>query len=139
MATLADIRAGLAQALSAIPGVQANAYATSAPTPPCFFVQPDDITYDTALRRGYDTWRMRVTGLAALTFSEGGQMVLDQWLATAGANSVKAALETDVTLGGVAETLTVQSVTGYRTYQREAGGVALGAEWTVLVYARGDT
>ena len=48
-----------------------------------------------------------------------GQRILDAYLATTGALSVRAAVEGDVTLGGAADTL---AVLGFRDY----GGLSLG-------------
>jgi hypothetical protein len=139
MATLADIRTGLADALAAIPGVQSSPYPLSAPTPPCFFVQPAEVNYDETLGRGYDRWLFTITGLVSAGSGDiGAHMNLDRWLAPSGAESVKAALETDATLGGHVEDLRVLTASGYRVFQREGGGIALGCEWSVLLFARGE-
>jgi hypothetical protein len=139
MASLEEIRVAIADALAGIDGVQSSAYQLSAPTPPCFFVQPFETNYDTSMQRGLDTWTLTVTGLVSLgALDIGSQKNLDQWLAPSGDRSVKATLEADVTLGGVVESLTVPYASEYRVYQREGGGAALGVEWRVVVRARGD-
>jgi len=140
MADLDQIRIAVADAVATIVGVQSNAYMISAPTPPCFFVQPGEVDYNTTMQGGTYRWELVLTGLASLGSTDvGAQKILDRWLARTGPSSVRAAIESDRTLGGVVQEVEVPSASGYRIYQRDgSGGVALGAEWTVIVYARGD-
>jgi len=133
MATLAEIRAGLATNLSTIAGCQISGYMLSAPTPPCLYVVPGDIEFDQAMQRGMDRWTFRVVALAGLASDIGAQKKLDEFLAPSGATSVKAAVEADRTLGGVVDDLRVTAATGYRTYGQPGGQVHLGVEFTVDV------
>jgi len=133
VATLAQIREGLATNLREITGCQVSAYMLSQPTTPCLYVVPGDIEFDQAMQRGMDRWTFRVVALAGLASDIGAQKKLDEFLAPSGATSVKAAVEADRTLGGVVDDLRVTAATGYRTYGQPGGQVHLGVEFTVDV------
>lgn len=138
MADLADIRAGIAEALSDVEGIgQASPYMLSSPSPPCAHVFPADVNYDEAMHSGHDEWVLTVQALSSLTSDVGAQQLLDEWIAPSGVASIKQALETDETLGGAAFTTVVESCTGYREYTVADGRVVLGAEWRVVVTAAG--
>lgn len=142
MTALADIRAGLAANLSAaITDAQITGYLMSSPTPPCFEIEPLSVAYDKAMGRGHDEWRLTVRGIVSVTSDIGAQKRLDRWLKSSGGESVKAALESDRTLGGVCDDLRVEDIPepAYRHYasQSAPGANYLGAEWTVLVIASG--
>lgn len=129
--TLAAIRAGLAANLAAIPDIQVSAYALANPTPPCVEIVPSSIEYDLALSRGWDRVMVTVRVFVGMTSDIGAQKLLDTFLAGSGALSVKAAVESDVTLGGACDDVRVQTSSGYRVYGAE--GRLLGAEWEVEV------
>lgn len=137
MATLADVREGLAANLSAIPGCQVSAYMLANPTPPTIHLFPADINYDQTMGRGHDQWMFTVQAFVGSVSDIGSQKKLDEMLAPAGASSVKAAIESDLTLGGTADDLRVTTCSGYRELRREGGGPVLLAEWSVEVLVSG--
>lgn len=143
MATVEDIRAGIAANLSAITNCQVSAYVLSNPTPPCLYVKPDPddgVVYDSSMGRGHDTWTFQVFGLVGAVADIGSQKRLDRWVDSAGAESVKAKLESDRTLGGAADFCRVVSCSGYSEYAVAGLNTAvLGAVWTVEVLASGTT
>jgi len=51
--------------------------------------------------------------------------------------SIKAAVESAPTLGGLIDDLQVTRVSGYERFQLESGPDALGATWTVRLLASG--
>jgi len=139
MATVAALRSGLNTRLATISNVQTSAYMLSAPTPPYLEVAAvEEIEYDGAMGRGLDTYRFIVRGYAGLVSDRGAQVKLDEFLASTGSTSVKAAIEGDRTLGGACSDLQVERVDGYQVYAAEGRGPFLGAEWTVRVLATGD-
>jgi hypothetical protein len=140
MATLAEIRAGIAANLAAVFGVtvQTNAYALGNPTPPTIeVIGPEDVEYDQSMARGLDMWTLKVRGLVGDAADQGAQVNLDLWIAGSGADSVKTAIEADKTLGGKVESLWVESCTGYQLYQLPNNISVLGAEWSVVVFNTG--
>ena len=56
MASLTDLREGLAATLASITGLQQSAYLLSNPTPPTAEVQPGPVDYDLTMKRGLDKW-----------------------------------------------------------------------------------
>lgn len=139
MASLTDIRTGLAANLRAIADLQVSAYMLSQPTAPSAHVFPGgaagDIEYHQAMRDGVESWPMTVQVFVALSADIGSQVNLDAYIASSGARSVKAAIEADTTLGGAAQDLIVVSCSGYRQFVFEGRPPLLGAEWHVRIYA----
>lgn len=133
MASLAEIREGLAANLATIGGFQVSAYALGNPTPPSAEIVPARIEYDHAGSRGLDVYVVTVRVFVGLASDVGAQKQLDEFLDKDGTSSVKEAIESDPTLGGVVDDLSVKSSSGYRVF--EAGGrPVLGAEWDVELY-----
>ncbi len=137
-ATLAQIREGLRVRLATIPRVQTSAYMLDQPVTPTLQVMgPDETTYDLAMQRGLDMWRIVIQGYQGSPADIGAQVALDEWLAPSGTNSVKAVINADHTLGGLVQSARVASSTGYRIYDLPNLGRTLGAEWVVEVFNRG--
>jgi hypothetical protein len=136
VADLAAIRAGIAANISAISDLQVSAYMLANPTPPNVQVIPGDTDYDLAMHRGLDELTMRVVVSVGLVADIGAQKNLDEYLAGSGPRSIKQAVESDPTLGGVVADVTVTAATGPKVLATEQGGV-LFSEWTVQVLATG--
>jgi len=136
-ATLAEIRAGIETRLATIPGVQTDAYMNPAPSDLSLQVMgPDAVSYDQAGSRGLDYWTIIVQGFSGSPESRAAQTNLDLWLSPAGANSVKAAIEGDRSLGGIVADCVVTGSSGYREMFVN-GAKVLGAEWTLLILNSG--
>jgi hypothetical protein len=135
--TLTEIREGIAANLAVLDGCQVSAYMMANPTPPAVHLYPAQVDYDLAMGRGLDQWMFTVQAFVGLSTDIGAQMKLDEFMAPSGSQSVKAAVESDGTLGGIVADTTVVSCTGYRVYARESGSPVLGAEWQVDVLASG--
>ena len=135
MATIAQIREGIATNLATIADVQVSAYMLAQPTPPAIHVLPGEISYDRASARGLDEVMMLVQAFVAFSSDIGAQKRLDTMLAPSGAGSVKAAIESDPTLGGTVSDLHVRSASGYRSLLVEGRGLVLVVEWTVYIMA----
>ncbi len=131
---LADIRAALARSLRVIPGLQTSPYLLANPTPPCAQVTRGPVQYDQAMQGGVHRPNFTVTAYVALTSDQGAQALLDRYLAADGDLSIKQALESDTTLGGLVQALHVTGATGETPYARDQGGQVLGSDWTVEVW-----
>lgn len=85
--------------------------------PPVYISGEVQVLYDQVAEGGYD--EIVVTGhLYTSTADDAtGQRRLDQLLARTGPTSVKAAIEADLTLGGLATTVLVELANGYRKYR----------------------
>lgn len=134
MATEDQLREGLAANLADVGGLHEHAYVLSNPTLPAAEIVPGPIDYDKAMGRGTDEWTFIVRVLVGTVSDVGAQKLLGRMRASSGADSIKAALESDRTLAGAARDLIVRRCSGQQTYGE---GRALGAEWTVSVFAAG--
>ena len=87
MATITQIREGIAANLRALDGFQISAYELTNPTPPTIWVIPGDVNYDRAMHRGLDEIEMLVQALVVLSADIGSQVRIDELLAPTGATS----------------------------------------------------
>lgn len=144
MSSLAAIRAGLVTNLNVLKttyqDMQISPYVLSNPTPPVIWIKPTqgNVTeYHQAMATIANPDSQFTWTLTIQAFCGGGdisaQATLDELLDTKGAHSVKAAIESDKTLGGAAEDLIVRRCISYQEYQRADGTLLLGAEWIVEV------
>ena len=134
MATVSQIRDGLATRLGTIGGLRTAATVPDDPNPPQAIVMPQEIQYDTAMARGLDTFTYTILVIVGRVDERSAQNLLDGYCASTGSTSIKTALEGDKTLAGVAQDLRVASM---RNYSAVAVGpnTYLGAEFTCVVYA----
>ena len=84
--------------------------------PPCAVVGQLDFTFDIDNQRGLDQASVDVYVIVQRISERSGQEKLDLYLAGSGTGSVKTALESDRTLGGLVDTLRVISAES-GTYQ----------------------
>jgi hypothetical protein len=137
MASLQEIREGVAAAISTLDGIQGSPYMLSNPPLPSAHVYPDETEYHEAFANGAESWHLIVEVFVGMVSDIAAQMTLDKYLASDGPSSVKAALEPapgEPALGGAASDLIVERTSGYRQYQLGGvQGLALGAQWFVNV------
>jgi hypothetical protein len=135
MATLSELRAGIATNLATISGLRTTATVPDQINPPIAVVMPNTITYDTAFARsGGDEYEFLVMVIVGRVDERSAQNKLDAYASSSGNSSVKAAIEKDKTLGGKAFSLRVSSLRGYQSVT--VGDVTyLSAEWVVQVYS----
>ena len=100
MATLTEIRAGIASALSAIPGMRSGAYLPDNPTPPFALVEPLTADYHSTYGNGMVQFEFKITVVVQRSSERTAQGMLDGFVANTGTSSVRQALELDRTLGG---------------------------------------
>ena|SRR6266542_2531267 len=136
MATIAEIRAGLAANLSAAYGanLEVSPYVLGQTTPPSMQVVPGEINYDQAMRRGLDILEFFIEIVVGSAMDQGAQVKLDTYLAPTGSSSVKTAIESDPTLGGKVGGVRATGVSDYGKSASEAGEL-LGCRVRVEVYA----
>lgn len=141
MADLSDIREGLRANLAArFPDAQVSGYLLSSPTAPAFEIElgDDGVDYHEAMQNGVSAWTFTVRYFVAANLDVAAQKQLDRRAATSGDESVKAAIESDRTLGGAAFDLLVDSMSPFQAIAaRDGSGTYLGATWTVRVMASG--
>lgn len=127
------IRNALAAALTPLVNAgtlnSSSAYGLSNPAPPCAMVTMGATEFDEAMGGGADGLTLEVSVLIGLQSEVEAQKAMDA-LRGRGANSLKALLESDPTLGGIVDDLRVTKAAGDARVLLETGP-ALGAAWTV--------
>lgn len=117
MADIAAIVAGIAANLSSINGLRVQEeILDTAPVPVALIGPPTSVTYDEVMARGADTYTFSVRVLVARASERRAQLSLGSYLSGAGDLSIKAAIESDPTLGGSAQTCRVTSANGVGVY-----------------------
>ncbi len=120
--------------LGTIAGLRVFTYPPDKVTPPAAIVAyPDAIEYDATYAGGSDRAVFGVHVLVGAVSDRASRVTIGPYANRAGAQSVKAALEADVSLAGAAKTLRVQA--GEFTRMTVAGVEYLAASFDVEVYA----
>jgi hypothetical protein len=132
MSSLVDLRDGLATAMSSITGLRTSSTVPDNPRPPIAVVMPDRIVYDLNARRGADTFYFTIILLVGRADDRAAQNNLDAFIV--GENSIKAAIESDRTLGGVANTCRVTDMNNYAS-MTVGDTLYLAAQFVVEVVA----
>lgn len=134
MADISAIRQGLATNLGTIPGLRASAELIDNPTPPIAVINLDSIDYHGAMQNGLTTYNFVVTVIVGRAAEREMQRKLDAYCQPTGAQSVKAAIESNRSLSGVVFDLIVvsSSPSGNITINDQT---YLAAEFTVTVFA----
>lgn len=130
MATLRQMRVGLADALDTIGGMQASPYVLASPTLPAADVQPTSIQYHLAMGNGLEIHAFQVSVYVAAGLDEASQEKLDEFVDS---GVVKAALEADKSLGGLVSDIQVTQMSDYVRVVVE-GKETFSARWEVLIY-----
>ena len=135
MASISDLRNGLAANLATISGLRTSATVPDSINPPIAVVMPASVTYDIAFARtGGDEYEFTVLVIVGRVDERTAQNRLDAYCSGTGTGTIKAAIESDKTLGGKAMSLRVTSLRNYN--QLTVGDTTyLSAEFVVQVYA----
>lgn len=138
-ADISAIRDGLKTNLETISGLRVWEYVTGTVAVPAAVIVPGDggrgrraIDYDQTMGRGSDMFMFTILVLVSDAVERTSVDELDAYLAGSGASSVKAAVESDETLGGIVGWTNVQGVQDYGRIQY-GGQTYLGAEFIVEV------
>ena len=120
MATVSQIRTGLATRLDTISGTHCYSYEPDVSIAPALIVASYSIDYDLVMGAG-TTYEFDVLVLLGRQVDRSFQEQIDSYLQPTGATSVKAAVEGDPTLGGVVSYAEVRSVNSSLTSMDFAG------------------
>jgi hypothetical protein len=134
MASVTDLRTGIATNLATITGLRTAATMPDNPNPPIAIVIPSTISFDDTFQRGMQTYAFNVLVIVGRADERTAQNNLDGFCASTGTKSIKLAVEKDKSLGGKAFDVRVTEMRNYG--QIVIGEVTyLSAEFTVLCYA----
>jgi hypothetical protein len=113
MASLSDLRDGIAENLSSISGLRVSSFMPDNPNPPMAVVTPQSIEYHKAFNNGFNTYSFVVSVFVGRVSDRIGQANLDAYCASTGASSIKSAIESDRTLSGRCFDLIVSDMRNY--------------------------
>ena len=119
MASITDLRTGIATNLATITGLRTGATIPENVSPPHAIVMPSGISYHQSMRNGMSTYNFAVTLVVGRADARSAQNALDAFCASSGSSSIRSAIESDRTLGGKAFDCVV---TGMRNY----GSISIG-------------
>jgi hypothetical protein len=116
MIQISKVRDALGKNIETISGIRIYDTIPDVVVPPCAVVGQLDFTFDVNNARGLDQASVDVYVIVQRISERAGQDKLDELLAGSGPKSIKTALESDRTLGGLVDTLRVISAES-GTYQ----------------------
>lgn len=134
MASVSELRTGIATNLATITGLRTSAFMPDNPNPPIAVVMPSSISYDDVFKRGMQTYLFNVLVIVGRVDERTAQSNLDGFVSSTGASSIKLAIESDKTLGGKAFDTRVTEMRNYGQLSIQ-DILYLTGEFTVLVYA----
>ena len=109
MTNINGVRDALKSNLQTITGLRVYDQIPDVVVPPCAIVGQLDFTFDIDNARGLDQASVDIFVIVQRISERSGQDKLDLFLAGSGTGSIKTAIESDRTLGGLVDTLRVIS------------------------------
>jgi hypothetical protein len=135
VASITDLRAGLATRLGTISGLRTTTETPDTISPPIAIINVANVNYDRAFQRGLDEYNFVITVIVGRVGERSAQRLLDSYVSPVAPSSVKLAIELDRTLGGKCDSLRVTDMRNYGSLV--IGEVTyLAAEFNVVVYAQ---
>ena len=135
MASVTSIRNGIGDNLANISSLTVFKFVPDFIEPPTAVVGVvENIEYDTTIQRGADKYEIPVFVYVSRVDAQDSQETLDSYLASSGSESIKAQVESDVTLGGSANSCRVIEANEVGMYTVNSIDY-LGVEFTVEVIA----
>jgi hypothetical protein len=134
VASITDIRSGLATRLATITGLRTGATIPDNVNPPYAIISPNGVQYHRAFNNALSTFNFTVMVVVGRVSERTSQNSLDAYCSPSGSSSIRVAIEADKTLGGVVfDTI----VTGMRNYGSVtiADNTYLAAEFDIAVQA----
>jgi hypothetical protein len=134
VASITDIRSGLATRLATITGLRTGATIPDNVNPPYAIISPNSVQYHRAFNNALSTYNFTVMVVVGRVSERTSQNSLDAYCSPSGSSSIRVAIEADKTLGGVVfDTI----VTGMRNYGSIsiADNTYLAAEFDIAVQA----
>jgi hypothetical protein len=108
-ATVTQVATGLATNLATISGLRTSVYQPEQLNPPMAFPTLNSVTYHNAMAGGDVIMLWTINVIVGRYIDRTAFATLDGFLSFSGATSIRAAIESDKTLGGVCQTLVLPS------------------------------
>jgi len=132
--SLVDLQNGLQMVLATVPNLRVADHLPEQVTPPMAMVLLQSVTFHGAMGGGLSDWEFVVSCVAGRMGERSAQMQIDSWLSYDDSQSIRSAIEADMTLGGAASTLVVADAVGIKPLVIGDASY-LNVEFTVHVYA----
>lgn len=113
MASITELREGLAANLATIPGLRTAATIPDNPNPPIAIVQLNRVQYHQDFKRGMTEYNFAVQVVVGRVDERSAQQRLDLYCSSTGDYAIGLAVESDRTLGGKAFDCIVTEMTNY--------------------------
>lgn len=133
LATVSQICTALATKLATISGLKTFSYEPEQLNPPVAYPWLASMKYHTAMGVGLVEYDFTVAVVVARLDVRTGQASIDSYASPTGASSVRVALETDSTLGGVVDDCQVVSCDGIQALENN-GAKYMAGIFRVMVY-----
>ena len=131
--SLSDIRKGLAINIATIQGLRVAEVIPDNPSPPIAVISLGAVQYDGAFHGGLVTYNFIVSVIVGRVAEREAQRRLDVYIST-GANSFKAAVESDKTLNGSSYDVRVTELSNIGAVSLN-DATYLAADFSIQVYA----
>jgi hypothetical protein len=106
----ANLHDAIATALATVPGLRVADHLPEAVSPPMAVIQIQSVTYHRAMKGGSSEWKYVISVVAGRMGERSAQITLDGWMSWDGSQSIRAAIESDRTLGGNCSTLIIEDM-----------------------------
>lgn len=113
MATLSELRTGIAENLATISGLRVSSFVPDNPNPPMAIVTPQNIEYHKSFNNGFNTYNFVISVFVGRVSDRVSQNSLDAYCNPTGSSSIKSAIESDRTLSGRCFDLVVSEMRNY--------------------------
>lgn len=133
--SITDIRNGIEANLETINGLRGYSEIPENPQVPAAVVTLDSIEYHQAFKNGLVQFNFTVTVIVGRFNARASQQVLNEFADNSGAKSIRAAIESDRTLGGTVFDCVVQSMGGVNNIDLNDGNNYLATDFVVIAYA----
>lgn len=138
MASVTAVLDAVAAKVATVSGLRVFSFAPDAIVPPTAVVEIERVEYDSNFVRGCDEMTVRISVFVSRADDRVGLAKLKSFMGGSGASSIKTAIEADPTLGGVVETLNVDSVDAIGA--RQVGDTwYFACDYNLRVWTRGTS
>jgi hypothetical protein len=134
MASISELRDGIAANLRTISGLRVSAEIPEGVNPPNAIVVFDRVQYHQSYKNGMASYAFTVQVIVSRVEERNAQRYLDAYCSTTGSSSVLLAVESDKTLGGKAFDTYVSEMSSYGSINIQ-DNTYLAAEFQVQVLA----
>ena len=131
--SIASIRSGLGDNLATISGLRVAETIPDNPSPPIAIIALGNVVYDGAFHGGLVVYNFTVSVIVGRVAERVAQARLDTYIST-GTGGIKAAVESDKSLGGAAYDVRVSEMTNVGAVQI-GDATYLACDFAVAVYA----